>query len=318
MSKVCQISVLCKVAGNVNADWTVGQRITLKKMQTAEGEVKPFISARAIKYAIRKALQERGHGIDQFKPLKEGGRIQLTDTGNPIELTDNDIFGFMTVIEKGKKKGEGADKEEKGQASKRQAPIALSYLRALRGVPISTDLGLRSPRKPDQSPLPFETEVAEFIGKLDCLIYDYIGIYQGTEKVGDSFAKKGEKFIDDDKRRKRLHDFLDIFLPRGTNSLQIPEYFIALVMLSSAGPKPIYQYLDYELDERGKVVVDTKLLKTLVERVQKWNKGADPPTHRLVIVKYRDDVIPEELTKLGIEVTKPEEVIDEIVKFMIG
>ena len=312
MSKVCQISILCRVAGNVNADWTVGQRVTLKKIQTAEGEVKPFISARAIKYAIRKALQDRGYEVDKFVERAVGGRIRLVDTGDPVRLVDNDLFGFMTAIER----------EE--QASRRQAAIALSYLRALKGTPISTDLGLRAPRKPDQPPLPFETEVAEFIGKLDCLIYDYIGVYQGTERVGNSFAEKGKKFLDDDERRKRLRDFLDIFLspsyvlPRGTNSLQIPEYFAALIMLSENGPKPIYQYLSYKIDEFGKVIVDEGLLRSLAERTKKWNTGSSGC--QLFIIKYRDDVIVNEegLRELGIEVKKPEEVLDEIVRFMIG
>jgi len=311
MSRVCQISILCRVVGNVNADWTIGQRITLKKMQTTEGEVKPFISARAIKYAIRKALQERGHEVDKFVERAVRGRIRLVDTGDPVKLIDNDLFGFMTAEE---------------VASRRQAPIAISYLRALKGTPISTDLGLRAPREPDQPPLPFETEVAEFIGRLDCLIYDYIGIYQGTEKIGGSFAEKGKKFIDDTIRRKRLYDFLDIFLspayvlPRRTNSLQIPEYFAALVMLSEDGPKPIYQYLDYKVDETGRIVVDTNLLRNLAERARKWDENAGSSAHKLILLKYRDDVIvnEEELRQLGIDVRKPEEVINEVVNFMIA
>ncbi|RLG16583.1 hypothetical protein DRN69_00540 [Candidatus Pacearchaeota archaeon] len=52
-----QISILGKVSGNVNADEVIGTRVTLKKMYSSSGEVLPFVSARAVKYAIRQALK---------------------------------------------------------------------------------------------------------------------------------------------------------------------------------------------------------------------------------------------------------------------
>jgi len=93
MVRVAQISVLAKVAGNVNADEVIGQRITLKKFYTSEGEVKPFISARAVKYAIRQALKTQGFEVDPFQ-LERG---RLFDSGNPLKYIDNDIFGFMVA-----------------------------------------------------------------------------------------------------------------------------------------------------------------------------------------------------------------------------
>ena len=99
MMKTVQISILARVYGNVNADETIGNRITIKKFYSSEGEVLPFISARAIKYSIRKALKEAGFEIDPFVSDK----IEMKDSGDPVRYIDNDLFGFMAPY-KGKRK----------------------------------------------------------------------------------------------------------------------------------------------------------------------------------------------------------------------
>jgi CRISPR-associated autoregulator DevR family len=266
MMKVAQISIIAKVYGNLNADAVIGQRVTLKRMHSSEGETYPFISARAVKYAIREALRERDHEIDPFE-LK-GARV--VDSGDPCKFTDNDIFGFMK-----------APKGEKEIASRRQAPIAISYFKAIRDTPIVTEIGLRTPRlegktadqvkKESRSLLPFEVEVAEFIGRLNCIVYDYIGRYQGTERSDGNAAIKGQEFIDRDERIKRLRDFLEIFLtpsyvlPRRTNSLNVPEHIAALVALSDGCVIPVFQYLDYTRSAE-KTLVDINKLKLLANR----------------------------------------------------
>lgn len=264
--KVAQISIIAKVYGNLNADAVIGQRVTLKRMHSSAGETYPFISARAIKYAIREAMRERHHEIDPFE-LK-GARV--VDSGDPVKYTDNDLFGFMRAP-----KGEGQ------VASRRQAPIALSYFKALRDTPIVTEIGLRTPRvegktteqveKESRTLLPFEIEVAEFVGRLNCIVYDYIGRYQGTERKDGNVTKKGEEFIDEKERIRRLKDFEETLLtpsyvlPRRTNSLNIPEHIAALVTLSDGCVLPVFQYLDYtQNNERTLVYVN--MLNLLVAR----------------------------------------------------
>jgi CRISPR-associated protein Cst2 len=254
MPRTAQIAVLARISGNVNADEVIGQRITLKRFYTSEGEVKPFISARAVKYAIRQALAEKGLSIDPFQ-LTKTKPPRLIDSGDPVKYVDNDLFGFMA-----------AERREE-LARRRQAPIALSYLRALKNTAIKAEFALRAPRPQGTTgnPLPFEVEVAEWIGRLDCLVYDYVGVYQGTESER---AKQMGNFVSNEERKKRLGKFLEVFLtpsyvlPRRTNSLVIPEYVAALVTLSEKGPWPIYQYLD-NTSESGKVSVDIGLLNGL-------------------------------------------------------
>lgn len=260
--RVAQISILARVYGNVNADEVIGQRITIKKMYSSEGEVYPFISARAIKRCIRDALATRDYSIDPFS--LEGKR--LVDIGDPKKYVDDDLFGFMR-----------APRGKREVALRRQGPVAISYFKALKDTPIKSELGLRAPRpeksvkeikKKEKALLPFEIEVADFIGRLNILIYDYIGKYIGTE---GKKAQPGKEFIEPKEREERLEDFLEILLtpgyilPKRTNSLNVPEYFASLVSLSG-NPYPIYQYLDYVLDEGGKVKVDMEKLKVVLAR----------------------------------------------------
>jgi CRISPR-associated protein Cst2 len=252
VGRIAQIAILCNVPfGLANADWTQGQRIMMKKFTDPWGRgIIPFISPRAVKYAIRQALRERGYEIDPFQLRDVQGNIRSLDTGDPIKYVDNDLFGFMAAEEKGK------------QARRRQGPVAIGYLTSMKPLPdISTDLGLRSPRSPDQPPMITETEVATFPAKLRAAVYNYVGVWEGTE--GE--VKKGEKFIDEKEKRRRIRDLLDILLtpsyvlPRRSASLSVPEYIIGLVTLSSNGIRPIYQYLS--IDDRGSV--DTQPLSRL-------------------------------------------------------
>ena len=252
VSRIAQIAIICNMPfGLANADWTQGQRIMMKKFTDPWGRgMIPFVSPRAVKHAIRQALRERGYSIDPFQLRNVQGNIRSLDTGDPQTYVDNDLFGFMAAEEKGK------------QARRRQGPVAIGYLSSLKPLPdISTDLGLRSPRSPDQPPMITETEVATFPAKLRAAVYDYVGVWEGTE--GE--VRKGEKFIDDKERRRRIHDLLDILLtpsyvlPRRSASLVVPEYIVGMVCLSSAGIRPIYQYLS--MDDRGSV--DAQLLTRL-------------------------------------------------------
>ena len=161
MSKIIQISILGKVSGNVNADEVIGNRITLKKMYSSSGEVLPFVSARAIKYAIRQEFKERGYAIDPFEENKEATeQLRLSDSADPNKFIDNDLFGFMVTTSK--------SQNQKGKAYKRHAPIAVSYFKALKDTPITSEFAARFPRSSEKGsdPVPFEVEVAEFIGRL--------------------------------------------------------------------------------------------------------------------------------------------------------
>jgi len=301
--KSVQIAILARVYGNVNADEVIGNRVTIKKFYTSDGEVLPFVSARAVKYAIRQALKNKGFEIDPF--VTEGE--EMKDSGDPIKYVDNDLFGFMAPF-KGSKRGEGG-------SITRQAPVAISYFKALRDTPINVEFGARFPRNGDQNanPVPFEIEVADFIGRLNVLIYDYVGKFKEEElaRVSDKskLQKEGEYYVlPKEEREKRLREFLYVLLtpsyvlPRRTNSLNVPEYKVAVIVLNKDGVLPVYQYLDYA--KPGEV--DKEKLKMLKEI-------ADLAGSEVFAIDY-EGWIKEDI---GIPKVSVKEAVDKIVNFLL-
>ncbi|MEM2865308.1 MAG: type I-B CRISPR-associated protein Cas7/Cst2/DevR, partial [Candidatus Bathyarchaeia archaeon] len=291
-TKTVQVSILTRIYGNVNADEVIGTRVTLKKMYSTTGEVLPFVSARAIKYSIRQALKERGYEVDPFvEDPKATEALRLRDSGRPDKYIDNDLFGYMVTMGR------------REQAVRRQAPISFSYLKALKDTSIVTEFAARFPRSLEtgSNPVPFEVEVADFLGKLNCLIYDYIGDFSGDKRQPGAPADLPER-LPDGERKRRLRDFLEILLtpayvlPRRTNSLNLPEYYASLVTLSH-GPLPIYQYLDYDFEEE---MVDPDKL----EGIKNLRPFADG-TCRAFLIDYKGVV----KDSRGIKVSSLNEVI---------
>ncbi|MBS7657984.1 type I-B CRISPR-associated protein Cas7/Cst2/DevR [Candidatus Bathyarchaeota archaeon] len=302
--KVVQISILAKISGNVNADEVIGTRITLKKMYSSQGEVLPFVSARAIKYAIRQGLKEKGYEIDPFIENPEAVEaLRLADSGRPDKYIDNDLFGYMVT------KGRGE------VARKRQAPIAFSYFKALRDTPIKAEFAARFPRSVEKgaAPVPFEVEVAEFVGRLNCLIYDYIGDF--TEDKKQLKKENSELNIPDklnnDERKNRLKSFLEVLLipsyvlPRRSNSLNIPEYIVALIVLSDKGPLPIYQYLDYDFESN----------RVKQEKLELMSNRNEFKNIQMLFIDYENSGV-----QLPINIKKVTviEAIEEIINSLIG
>jgi CRISPR-associated autoregulator DevR family len=299
--KIVQISILARICGNVNADEVIGTRVTLKKMYSTAGEVLPFVSSRALKFSIRQALKERGYEIDPFvENPRAAEALRLADSGRPDKYVDNDLFGYMVTMGK------------KEQARRRQSPIALSYLRALRDTSIVAEFAARFPRQiaSSSNPVPFEVEVADFIGRLNCLIYDYIGDF--TEDKKQANTKNLPDLLPPEERKKRLTDFLEILLtpsyvlPRRTNSLNVPEYYVALVSLSY-GALPIYQYLDYKLQEE---VIDTEKLMVLSNLEALKSKKADA-----YLIDYKG--VAKNL-QVSIPTITVRDAINRIVSFYLG
>ena len=301
--KAVQISILARIYGNVNADEVIGTRVTLKKMYSTAGEVLPFVSSRAIKYSIRQALKERGYEIDPFVENPDAVEaLRLSDSGRPDRFIDNDLFGYMVTMGR------------REQARRRQAPVSFSYLRALKDTSIVAEFAARFPRQiaSGSNPVPFEVEVADFIGRLNCLLYDYIGDFTEDKKQkGAPDDLPSQLSLED--RRKRLRDFLDILLtpsyvlPRRTNSLNVPEYYAALISLSY-GAMPIYQYLDYKLQDEA---IDTEKLNMFVNLDAVRNKKAEA-----YLIDYKG--ITKSLQNIPVPIITAQDAINKIIAFYLG
>jgi len=250
------ISLILRVSGNVNADAGVGTRIPLKKIITWNQEVRPFVSARCIRRCIRERLYEKGFSIDPLQMVGgQGG--QLGDIGDPLQYVDDDLFGFLKPIE---------------PPLHRSSPIKLSHIISLRHAEVKVEFAARFARDfiatyEKGYPVPFEIELAEWLGKLNVVVSDRVGRFSDDELSEDLKKQLGDqRELPKNERIGRLRGFLEVLLwegwsfPRGAQSPSIPEFYYAIIGLSSRYV-PIFSYID--------VTDDGKLNVFLIENMQK-------------------------------------------------
>jgi CRISPR-associated protein Cst2 len=266
------ISLILKVSGNVNADAGVGTRIPLKKIITWNQEVRPFVSARCIRRCIREKLYEKGFLIDPLQMIGKAEQ-QLGDIGDPVKYVDDDIFGYLVPQE---------------PPLRRNSPIKLSHLISLRHTEVKVEFAARFQRDfiPDYAkgyPVPFEIELAEWLGRLNIIVSDRVGCFSDDEVSEDIKKKLGKELkLPKDEREKRLSGFLEVLLwegwtfPRGTQGPCTPEFYYAVIGLTSRFA-PIFSYLD--------VTDDGRLNWNLIENMKKMHSQL---LDRLFILNYRD------------------------------
>lgn len=254
MHKRAFIASIMKVTGNVNADIGVGTRIPLKKILTSKQETKVFVSARCVRRCIRERLYEKNLPIDPLQLIGPEKRRQLGDIGNPIEYVDDDIFGYLVPEE---------------VPLRRSSPIKISHLISLQHTEIKPEFGGRFQRDFLKEfergyPAPFETEVAEWLGRLGVIVSDGIGRFRKDEikeehiKNYKSELTESDDFyyLDHSKRNERLKAFLEILLwegwhfPRAAQSPSVPEFHYCVIALTQHFV-PIFGYVT--LDESGNI-----------------------------------------------------------------
>lgn len=241
------ISLILRVSGNVNADIGVGTRIPLKKIITWNREVRPFVSARCIRRCIRERLSEKGFNIDPLQlvgPAARTERQQLGDVGNPVNYIDDDLFGFLKPEE---------------VPIRRSSPIKISHLISLRHAEVKVEFATRFQREflckyTPGPPVPFEIELADWLGRLNVIISDRVGRFSDDELSEELKKQLGEKkSLSSEERKKRLRAFLEVLLwegwmfPRGAQSPSVPEFYYAVIALSERFV-PLFGYVDITED----------------------------------------------------------------------
>ncbi len=281
------ISLILKVSGNVNADAGIGTRIPMKKIVTWNKEVKAFVSPRCIRRCIRERLYEKGFEVDPLV-LEE----QLVDAADPVKYVDDDFFGYLAPAE----------------VKPRAGPIKVSHLIALRHTEVKVEFAARFAREfipgaPASYPVPFEIETAEWLGRLDVIVSERVGVFSEGEltervlaKMGSEYKDLVEKFSVDnktyyrlkrDERIKRLRAFLEILLwegwqfPRGAESSSVPEYYYGVIALTERFV-PMFGYVD--VDDYGRLREDG--INAIVNLY-------GPLIDRLIVLDYREKSVTE-------------------------
>lgn len=311
------ISLVIGVRGNINADDSIGNRITIKKFLTSDGKILPFVSARAIRRGIRDRLLEKGYNVDPLFVDGEGSKAKLYDMGNPVEYIDDDIFGYLAIKKKGKK--------EEGAGIPRVSPIKFSYLIAMDHSEVTVERGGRFPRPHTEKkafPTPFEVEVSNFTGLLNVLVEDRIGVFKENElkeeiieKHKDELSKgsDGSFKLSKNVREERLRVFLEILLkegwvfPRATTSLNTIEYRYGVIAFS-----------EKLVPLGGLISLDGEKLNT--ERLLAGLKVLNHPYDKLYVIDYTSGKIFEVNGSGGLAESNLENVdslIGEAVEYLI-
>jgi len=271
------ITLILKVTGNVNADMGIGTRIPLKKIITWDNQIKPFVSARCIRRCIRERLYEKGFKIDPLQIIGPAEREQLGDIGNPVEYIDDDLFGFLRPEE---------------PPVKRSSPVKISHLISLTHAEIKVEFAARFPRDfleqfTSGYPVPFEIELAEWLGKLNVIVSDRIGVFSDDELTDEARKMLKEKYSQSnalplDERKRRLKALLEVLLwegwsfPRAAQGPSIPEFHYGIIALTDRFI-PISSYVD--------IAEDGKLDK---DKISVMKELYNPLLHELYVIDYRN------------------------------
>ncbi len=228
------ITYLSKVSfASLNgADKEVDNINSIKKITLANGAELPYVSAQALRRAMRDRLAEMGFELSPIQPpSKTKGAVKTTI--RPEEFIDDDLFGYMDAA---------PSKEEKGRGTStvRTSPIRVEALVALTDYKGDMDYGTNYMGKghkdasgADMQPNIFETEIHSGIYRGTILIeLDRIGAGQGFESGELAAAEKC----------KRTLAFLDAFRNLWSSGRQtrfladISPKFLAAAAMSAKNP----------------------------------------------------------------------------------
>lgn len=195
----------------------------IKKI-TRETEQFPYVSAQAVRRALRDQLKVMGKTLSEgvAATIKKGAATTQQD---PEKYIDDDLFGYMGTEE--------AKEGKKGKSIKRTSPVRVSPLVSLQKYEGDLDfatnfMGVEAGGDPNI----FETEI-------------HAGLYRGTILIELDRIGCGEGFEEDlsnTEKSSRVKDFLTAFKNLWTSGRQtrfladISPKFVAAAMLTAKNP----------------------------------------------------------------------------------
>lgn len=259
------------------ADKEIDNINPIKKITMSNGEELPYLSAQAVRRALRDKLTENGI---QMSPISEASanRGAPKTECDPEKYIDDDLFGYMDA-EKGKDGG-------KGKSTVRTSPIRVESLVALSNYKGDLDFGTNYMGKgkkdktgKDIQPNIFETEIHSGIYRGSILIeLDRIG-------CGDGF----ENQLNKKEKKKRALAFINAFRNLWNSGRQtrfladISPKFIAGAYMTTKNPIFLESVT---INENGKI--DEQKLKSVVTDYDKYINDYIFATQEAVFEKSGD------------------------------
>tara|TARA_R110002124_G_scaffold146076_1_gene311311 strand:- start:1738 stop:2631 length:894 start_codon:yes stop_codon:yes gene_type:complete len=218
------ITYLAKVSfASLNGgDKEVDNINTIKKVTLENGDQLPYMSAQAIRRALRDKIQELGWSVSPIGESSEAKGAAKTAC-DPEKYIDDDLFGFMDAAKTG--------------TFVRTSPVRMEALVALSKFQDDLDFGTNFMAKDSGgNPNIFETEI-------------HSGLYRGTilielDRVGNEGEGQGKKefTISNIEKAKRVNALLDSFQMLWSSGRQsrfladISPKFIAAALMKSKNP----------------------------------------------------------------------------------
>lgn len=224
-AKALTITYLTPVSfASLNGSDKEADNISNIKKITKETEQFPYVSAQAVRRALRDQLAVMGKTLSEgvAATIKKGA---ATTEQDPEKYIDDDLFGYMGT--------EGAKEGEKGKSTKRTSPVRVSPLVSLHKYEGDLDfatnfMGVEAGGDPNI----FETEI-------------HSGLYRGTILIELDRVGCGEGFEKDlanTDKASRVKDFLTAFKNLWTSGRQtrfladISPKFVVASMLTTKNP----------------------------------------------------------------------------------
>lgn len=224
-AKALTITYLTPVSfASLNGSDKEADNISNIKKITRETEQFPYVSAQAVRRALRDQLAVMGKTLSEgvAATIKKGA---ATTQQEPEKYIDDDLFGFMGTEE--------AREGKKGKSTKRTSPVRVSPLISLHKYEGDLDfatnfMGVEAGGDPNI----FETEI-------------HAGLYRGTILIELDRIGCGEGFEKDllnTEKAARVKDFLTAFKNLWTSGRQtrfladISPKFVAGAMLTAKNP----------------------------------------------------------------------------------
>ncbi|AXE21945.1 type I-B CRISPR-associated protein Cas7/Cst2/DevR (plasmid) [Runella rosea] len=218
------ITYLAKVSfASLNGgDKEVDNINTIKKVTLENGDQLPYMSAQAVRRALRDKLQELGWSVSPVGESSEDKGAAKT-AGEGGKFIDDDLFGFMDAAKAG--------------TFVRTSPVRVEALLALNKFQEDLDFGTNYMAKDSGgNPNIFETEI-------------HSGIYRGTilielDRVGEELKGAGKKefSITNEDKATRVNALIDAFQMLWSSGRQsrfladISPKFVAAALMKSKNP----------------------------------------------------------------------------------
>ena len=220
------ITFLTKVtfASLNGADKDVDNINPIKKITLSNGQQLPYMSAQALRRAIRDRLEEMGEPVSQVTVGTK--KAPAATSCDPVKYIDDDLFGYM--------------KADKKKTNQRTSPVRVDAMIAMSSYQGDLDFGTNyQSREEGGDPNIFESEI-------------HSGMYRGTilielDRIGSGRVIEGKPydgsdFIDNNIKASRVHKLIDAIQSLWSSGRQsrflsdISPKFIAAAWMNAKNP----------------------------------------------------------------------------------